>query len=253
MIAPRRFTRLALPLLALPLALLLGCATPVATQVAGDSAAEPGSPSAAQDEEDEDESAEDSARKIAKKRHELAMAHLQRELDQLGNEEKLRAAHHRLRQAEQAVAEAESALAHFQQNEAPLARRREQLDVDGATGRRDDSQAELEELEAMYSEEEFAQSTKELVLRRGRRSLEHSNRRLAMATEELRHLVEVEQPKRVRELTQALEGKRSDLTAAGVAGQRAQLELAMGTQKTSFSIENLERELAELTDDESGS
>jgi len=253
MIAPRRLTCLAHPFLVLPLALLGGCTTPGATQAAEAPAAQPAPLSAAEDEEDEGESAEDSTRKIAKKRHELAMARMQRELDQLGNEEKLRAAQHRSRHAELAVAEAEQALAHFQENEAPLARQREQLDVDGATGRRDDAQAEFDELEAMYAEEEFAQSTKELVLRRGRRSLEHSNRRLVMATEALRHLVEVEQPKKARELAQALDGKRSDRTAARVALQRAELELAMGAQKSSFSIQNLEHELAELAADESES
>jgi len=70
-----------------------------------------------------------------------------------------------------------------------------QLKLDQATGRATDAEAELAELESMYEDEEFAEKTKELVLNRGRRSLDHARRGLEIQEQKLQQLVEYELPK----------------------------------------------------------
>ena len=108
-----------------------------------------------------------------------------------------------------------------------------QLDLDGSIGRAKDAELELAELQAMYDEEDFAEKTKELVLERGRRSLAHSKRRLVIAKERMRQLVEEELPGEERDLMW-------DLKAAKIGFNDAQRDLSIAT--LSLKIDSLQAE-----------
>ncbi|MFT6714017.1 MAG: hypothetical protein ACJAVJ_001299 [Planctomycetota bacterium] len=53
--------------------------------------------------------------------------------------------------------------------------------MDRTRGRLNDSKAELQQLVEMYGDEEFAESTKELVLTRGKRGVEQGERSMKIA------------------------------------------------------------------------
>ena len=62
-----------------------------------------------------------------------------------------------------------------------------------------EAQQELEQLELMYSEEEFADQTKEIVLERGRRRLERTQRDLELRRADFATLQEQTLPVERRE------------------------------------------------------
>lgn len=108
-----------------------------------------------------------------------------------------------------------------------------QLSLDRSMGQASDAELELAELQAMYDEEDFAEKTKELVLNRGRRNLEHSQRALALAKEELRQLLEHELPAGERKLAW-------DLKLAREGVDKAQRELAIAA--LAMKIDTLQAE-----------
>ena len=186
------------------------------------------------------------AAELAEKEHELAMARIELRLAAMKSEDEAVDARLAVRRAEAEVQEAERALVAYRDVEAPLARGRSALTLDRARGRAEDSQAELKELEAMYAEEEFALSTKELVIRRGRRSLEHAQRSLALEEIESTHQSEHEIPAKTRGLERALEKATAGLESARRALERGELEREMRMAKARFRVGELERELGEL-------
>ena len=80
-----------------------------------------------------------------------------------------------------AVAELE----HFEAVVVPRELEQKRLSMDRSEGRLLEARAELQQLIDMYEGEEFATSSKELVLERGRRSVAFSERSLALAAGEL--------------------------------------------------------------------
>ena len=113
-----------------------------------------------------------------------------------------------------------------------------QLSLERSMGQASDAELELAELQAMYDEEDFAEKTKELVLNRGRRNLEHSKRALALAKEELRQLVEHELPAGERELVWDLKLAREGL-------DKAQRDLAIAALATKIDTLQAEQDLKE--------
>jgi hypothetical protein len=90
-------------------------------------------------------------------------------------------AQHAVGLAERDLQLAREELDHFVNIEKELSRAESELSLDRTRGRLDDSRAELQQLLDMYKDEEFAESTKELVITRGKRGLEQSERSLELA------------------------------------------------------------------------
>ena len=161
------------------------------------------------------------------KAHKIEMAQLELDQARLGSEQGLAKAELELMLAEKKLKEDKESLQVFKKSRS----RRQaeaQLELDRATGRATDSEAELAELESMYADEEFAEKTKELVLNRGRRNLDHARRGLEIQEQKLQLLVEYELPKEqygkemaVSEAEQKLAQSRRGLELARLKGKAA--------------------------------
>jgi len=185
---------------------------------------------------EDDEKAEEEqglARKLEVAKLELDLAKLDAEQDLADAEQDMAAAKvgaEKARLERQAFAE--------------LGRTREldeaKLSLDQSRGRAEDAAAELAELEAMYAEEEFATKTKELVITRSRRDLEHAQRSLDLAGRKLKETEGFELP-----------GKEQELEKDRLAAEKAVLEAQQGLDKVrlekKIAIAKAEQELEELS------
>lgn len=105
---------------------------------------------------------------------------------------------------------------------------------------------ELGELTAMYDADEFARTTKELVLKRGRRGLEMAERSLAIARRENTYFENVVLPQRERELRQKLTDAELERKKAETEAEKAKLEFALAIEKARFRQADLAEEIADL-------
>ena len=117
-------------------------------------------------------------------------------------------------QAQSKLDEAKLDLEHFETVQKARRLTEAQLSLDRAGYRAEEAEAELGELEAMYAEEEFAATTKELVIRRGRVNREFSRRSLELSEQALELLANVELPKELRKLQRAVSDAEAGLAAA---------------------------------------
>lgn len=120
------------------------------------------------------------------------------------------------------------------------------LSLDGSTYRAENSKDELGELTAMYEADEFARTTKELVLKRGRRDTEMADRRLAIEKREFTNFEQFELPRRERELRHKVADAELARKKAESDGEKAQLELELGAQKMTERLADLEEDIREL-------
>src|SRR5262249_44700663 len=89
-----------------------------------------------------------------------------------------------LAKAQAELALAEEARKRFVEIEAPLKEARSQLDLQEAQDSLADNREELDQLEMMYKEDDHADKTKEIVLRRGKRRLERAEQRFHLQERE---------------------------------------------------------------------
>ena len=134
----------------------------------------------------------------------------------------------------------------FVDDERPRELERHRLDVDQSTYHAEHQKDELDELVAMYEADEFAKSTKELVLKRGRRDLEMAERRLGIAKKELAHLEQFKLPQREKELRQKLLDTELERQKAELAAAKAKIELELARRKLELRMADLEEDIAEL-------
>lgn len=144
------------------------------------------------------------------------------------------------------VAAARAELESFLNDVRPRELEERKLGLDGATYDAEHSKDEYEELQAMYQADEFARMTKELVLKRGRRSLEMAERRLSIQKREVAHFEAVELPERERQLRRKLADAELERRKAEVEMEKARLELALAERKTAERAADLAEEIAEL-------
>lgn len=239
MLTPR--SSLVLPFAFLALA---ACSSTGAKPDAGPSGATAGKQDAAKEE--------DAAEKLAKKQFELECARLEGRVKKLGNEAEERAAQQEIEEAERGLRDAKDALESFQRHDKPMKLDDGQLDLDQAVQRRTQQQQELEELEAMYKQEELATLTKELVISRERKALEFAKRALEMMTKNVEHAKAVELPKKERELTEAVAKAERRLAEARSKAEKLKLENQLETMKAERALADLEKEVAKLEKKQQG-
>ncbi|MBK7876490.1 MAG: hypothetical protein IPJ77_12195 [Planctomycetes bacterium] len=227
-------TFLALPFLVLP---LVACSS---------TGAKSGGPSGASNGKQEASKDDDAGEKLAKKEFELECARLEQRLKKLGNEAEERSAANELEEAERGLRDAREALENFQSHDKPMKLDDGQLDLDQAIQRRTQQQQELEELEAMYKQEELATLTKELVISRERKGLEFAKRALEMMTKNIEHAKSVELPKKARELTESVAKAERRLVEARAKSEKLKLENQLETMKSERALADLEKEVAKL-------
>jgi hypothetical protein len=179
----------------------------------------------------------------------------QRELDAATVEHQVAAIDRRARQRGVAAAlaktadeleQAKQALATFVADVKPRELEEKKIGLDQSTYQAEHAKDELGELEAMYQGDEFAKTTKELVVKRGRRSLEMAERSLAVARKENAHFERVALPERERELRQKVTDAELERKKAEDEAEKCKLELDQAQKKEAFRIGDLQEEIAEL-------
>ena len=131
------------------------------------------------------------------------------------------------RALESATLEAEmaaQALANFSEVQQPLDAAEQALSLDRSSQRVKESQQELEELEKMYAQEEFADLTKELVLDRGRSQLEMAKRSHDLTLKRAAQERDYAWPRRERELADKVAASQRALEEAKSRAAKGALE-----------------------------
>ena len=180
---------------------------------------------------------------------ELALAELELEKAQLESEQGLAKAELALKLATGKLVEAQATLAAFNERGKVIDHGERKLAVDRTSGRAEDAAAELAELEAMYAEEEFAEKTKELVITRGRRNLEHAQRGVAIGEGKFEKLQRDELPAEERELERAVVEAEGKLQAARLALRIAELKGRVAVAEAETKLDEARK--GDTDDDES--
>jgi hypothetical protein len=120
------------------------------------------------------------------------------------------------------------------------------IGLDHQIYRAEEAKEELAELEAMYKEDEFARSTKELVVKRGRRQMEMADRSLAVGKKEFELFERHTLTERERDLKQKVKDAEQELEKARLEHQKAQLEMGVQQRQADDRVGDLQRDIEEL-------
>lgn len=123
------------------------------------------------------------------------------------------------------------------------------LHLQGAEDRVQEAREEIEQLEKMYGEEEFADQTKEIVLERGRRRLERSLRDLGLRHMDAETLKEATIPVERREHELRVENAEQTLKRAHENVEPSMIDQQIGLISAEGEIIRLEHEMDDLRDE----
>src|SRR5439155_9456262 len=137
-------------------------------------------------------------------------------------------------------------LQHFQEHTAPTRVAQTELGLRGSEDGFKEAQEELAQLEMMYKDEQFADKTKEIVLERGRRRLERSQKDLEIRRRELADLKEKQLPLEMEEQAQAVGEKERELERLRHEEQSTKLDKQIGIMSAEFEIARLQDEMTVL-------
>ena len=121
-----------------------------------------------------------------------------------------------------------------------------QISLDHQIHRAEEAKEELAELEAMYKEDEFARTTKELVIRRGRRSAEMADRSLAVARQEMELFEKTTLVERERDLRDKVKDAELELEKSRLEMEKAKLEVDVQQRQADDKVRDLQRDIEEL-------
>ena len=221
---------------------LAGCETVVEAKAPARSTATPAAAKPAAQEKAVDE--EEKAYKIAQAEQKLEIARLEAEVSEMSTTAALDKARQDLVVAKRGLEEQQRELEHFDKVTMPTELEQAQIGHDRATHRADESLDELRELESMYEQEEFAELTKELVLKRGRRQLELSKRSLEVSDMRLKGLKNEGLPKRRRALEHMLRDAELKVAQSEAALRKVELSNKVASMKARQKIVDAERALS---------
>lgn len=185
-------------------------------------------------------------KELQQKQRELEYAEIEGETQAIEREARRLGVQAAVAKAEETLAEARAAREAFLGQEKPRQLEQRRIQLDQQTYAAEEAKDELGELEAMYAQDEFARSTKELVLKRGRRKLELSERSLAIGRQEIDFLREHTLPQQEREHQRKVADAELELQKARLELKKADLELALGARKAKDRVADLQRDIAEL-------
>ena len=181
-----------------------------------------------------------------KLQHQIELARLELESNTISVTLRRRKAQAAVRDARFNLKMAKQALDAFRTAEVPTKLKDAQISLDQARNRAELAEAELNELIAMYKEDEFAEMTKELVLKRGRKNLEFARRRLAVQKDKMEQLKKQELPRREAQLANKLLQSQDALADAELGQKKADIEVRIMTMKATRKLADLENELKEV-------
>lgn len=230
-----------------PLVAVAPACSTMKSGAAADAPAKTDAPANAEPKDEGDgEEKESAADKVKKKERELDDARVELKIARQECQAAERKHKDAVEEAEYDLNKAKEALDLFQKVAKDLEIKKVALGLDRALFSVEKEKAELEELMSMYKKEEFAKLTKELVLTRGQRELEFSNRALAMEQVEAKAALEVEIPRKEKELELALHKSENALREARAEQTKLADENELKLRKAERSIDDLEKELAKL-------
>jgi hypothetical protein len=215
-------------------------AAPTANQV---KAVEPSGPAA---EPSKAENDEDKELKRAKLQRSLDVAREKVERSEMALAHQLADTQAILANAERAHELAVRKLRVFQDQDAPLRLDQARLSHQRAEDYAQEQQEELQQLEMMYTEEDLADKTAEIVLNRGRRRLERAQRALELETIELTNLEEHHLPMEQADLQKDVDEKARSLEQARRKGELDRLDQEIAVMEAKAEVTGLEAELATL-------
>jgi chromosome segregation ATPase len=188
----------------------------------------------------------DAAEQLRKKRRELENSRKDLLIKRLAAQMEATSARNAVEAAERQLHSANLELENFSAVTRDLESAERTLGVDRSRQSLVEAQEELKELEEMYRQEDFAETTKELVLVRGRNRLEMATRGLDIARLRASQLEAHEHPKRERDLNEAVLKAGQALQEARARLEKLALEQELSLAKAQQGIEDLEREIAKL-------
>ncbi|MFO1029824.1 MAG: hypothetical protein U1F60_01985 [Planctomycetota bacterium] len=185
-------------------------------------------------------------KELRQKERELEAARVEGQIQQIDRAMREAGVAASLRRTATELAKAKQDLELFLAEVKPRELEERRIGLDQSIYRADHSKDELGELVAMYQADEFAKTTKELVLKRGRRELESAERYLAVARAEFAHFEKVTQPQRERELRDKVVDAELERSKAEHEAEKAKLELGLQAQKHEQRLGDLAEEIADL-------
>ena len=186
------------------------------------------------------------AEELRKKKRELDYAKMQLEITRLDVQADERGAKIAVDNADRDLATTKAERDNFVNILKPLEVAERNLALDGSKQRVVESEQEMKELEGMYAKEDFANSTKELVLTRGRNHLAIAKRDLELDQKRLDQLNAFDHPKREHDLGAAVDRATQAAAEAHAKQDKGTLEHKLTLLKAEHGIEDLEHEIAKL-------
>jgi len=137
----------------------------------------------------------------------------------------------------------------FAKMTAPNRKARAELELQQAEDGLLEARQELEQLELMYRDEQFADQTKEIVIERARRRLERTQRDLELRREELRVLIEVSLPLEQEELDLAAELKKRAVLQVERDNESGIIDRKVAVLNAEAEVARLEQELSDAREE----
>jgi hypothetical protein len=138
---------------------------------------------------------------------------------------------------------AKTKLETFEKREAPARTAKAQLDLQYARDNHENNKEELEQLELMYKDQDLADKTREIVIRRAKRELERTQQRLALQQEELGILTERTLPQEREKLSLDVEEKQREIARAERGTQKAMGDKKVALMAAESEIKRIEGEM----------
>jgi|GEM_PF-3505764 len=185
------------------------------------------------------------AKELENKRFELECKRSELKIERMERESGARSAREAVEDAEFKRGKAASSLENFLSVEKPHQLGQFELQLDRAGQRLKEEQEELNELLAMYKNEDFADLTKELVVNRAKAAIAFAERDLALDKQEIENNKAHDLAWKQKGLEQDLLDAERALRAAKEAEERGKLKAQLDARKAEREIDQLEKEIAE--------
>jgi hypothetical protein len=184
----------------------------------------------------------DKKKELAAKEAKLALAKLENEIEELDAKSKQTEASLALEHARRSLDMANKALEHFRSVEKPNKLADAELDIEKASFHDVElKQDELNELMAMFKKETFAESTKDLVVKRDTRDLEFAKRAQDLAKQRLDSLKNQELAKELFDKEEEAKKAQEQVAKAEVEVRKADLGMQVAQMKAKLKLEEIEK------------
>lgn len=183
---------------------------------------------------------------LRRKQHELAWLGIERQIASLDHRLRLHGAEQAQQRAIRELAEAKRVLDLYLTEQRGRELEDRKITLERSVHRADHAKDEYGELVAMYEADEFAKSTKELVLKRGRRELELADRALAVARQEFAEFEKHTLVVRERDLRQRIDSAELERRKTDLEVEKVRVEQELAERKFRVQQVELEEAIAEL-------